>query len=56
MKKLLHFYKIERPSTDLQPCLQTSQNSFCHGVVLKIHNVVERQIYASFAVKMKTVE
>ena len=43
-KNSCSLYKIERPYTDPQPCLQTSQNSFCHGVVLKIHNVVEKQI------------
>ena len=30
-----------------------SSNSLCHGLVLKIHSVVEIQIQASFAVKKK---
>ena len=49
-------YKIEHLSTDLQLCLHMSSNSFCHGLVLKIHSVVEIYIYALFAIKMKTVD
>ena len=37
-------YKNEHSSTDLQPCLQMSSNSLCHGLVLKIYSVVEIQI------------
>ena len=37
-------YKIKDSSTDLQPCLQMSSNNLCHGLVLKIHSVVEIQI------------
>ena len=33
-----------------------SSNSLCHGVVLKIHKVVEIEIKASFGIKMKTVD
>ena len=55
-KNLSSLYKSERKSTDLQPCLQMSSNSLCLGLVLKIHSVVEKQIYASFAIKMKTVD
>ena len=38
------YKKIEQSSTDIQPCLQMSSNSSCHGLVLKIHSVVEIQI------------
>ena len=51
MKKSCSLYKIEHSSTDLQQCLQMSSDSLCHGLVLKIHSVVEIQIYASFAIK-----
>ena len=37
-------------------CLEMSSNSWCHGLVLKIHSVAEIHIYASFAIKMKTVD
>ena len=51
MKKTLALYKK----------LNTHQRIFnrvfrCHGLVLMIHSVVEIQIQASFAIKMKTVE
>ena len=36
---------------DLQSCLQISSNNLCHGLVLKIHSVVEIQIRSSFANK-----
>ena len=50
-KNSCSLYKIEHSSTDLQPCLQMSSNSSCHGLVLKIHGVVEIQIKASIAIK-----
>ena len=55
-KNFYFLYKIELSSTDLQPCLQMSSNNLCHGLVLKIHSVVEIQIQASFAMKVKTVD
>ena len=33
-----------------------SSNSLCHGVVIEIHSVVEIQIKASFAIKVKAVD
>ena len=33
-----------------------SLDSLCHGLVSKIHSVVEIQIQASFAKKVKTVD
>ena len=33
-----------------------SSNNLSHGLVLKIHSVEEKQIQASFAIKMKTVD
>ena len=33
-----------------------SSNSLCHGVVIEIHSVVEIQIKASFAIKIKAVD
>ena len=44
-------HKIEHSSTDLQPCLQISSKSLCHGLVLKIHSAVKTQIQESFAIK-----
>ena len=55
-KNSCSLYKSEHTSTDLQPCLQMSLNILCHGIVLTIHIVVEIQIQASFAIKMKTVD
>ena len=46
-KNSCSLYEIELSSTDLQPCLQMSSNSLCHGLVLKIHSMVEIQIQAS---------
>ena len=56
MKNSCSLYKIEHSSTDLQPCLQMSSISLCHGLVLKIHSVVELQIQATFAIKTKTID
>ena len=53
---VLYIKKMNARQQDLQPCLQMTQYYFCHGVVLKIHSVVEIQIQASFATKMKTVD
>ena len=33
-----------------------SSNTLCHGLVLKSHAVVELQMYAFHAIKMKTVD
>ena len=33
-----------------------SSNSFCHGLVLKIDGILEKQIKASFAIKTKRVD
>ena len=44
MKKPCSLCKIEHSSADLQPCLQISSNSLCHGLVLKSDSVVEIQI------------
>ena len=56
MKKPCSLYKIEHSSTDPQPRLRMSSNSLCHGLVSKILSVVEIQIQASFAIKMKKVD
>ena len=56
MKNSCSLQKIVHSSTDLQPCLQMSSNSLCHGLVLKIDSVLEIQIYGSFAIKTKTVD
>ena len=56
MKKLSPFKKNEHLSTDVQPSLQMSSINLCHGLVLKSHSVVEIQIKASFAIKMRTVD
>ena len=55
-KNFYCLYEIEHSSTDLQPCLQMSSDNLCHDLVLKIHSVVEIQIQASFAMKVKTVD
>ena len=47
MKNSYSLYKIEYPSTDLQQCFQMSSNNLCHGLVLKIHRVLEIQIDGS---------
>ena len=56
MKQPCSLYKIEHSTTDLQPCLQVSSNSVCRGLVLKSRSVVEKKIYASLAIKIKTVD
>ena len=55
-KKPCSLFKLEHSSTGLQQGLQISSNSLCHGLVLKSHRVVEIQIQASLAKKMKTVD
>ena len=55
-KNSCSLYKIEHSSTDLQPCLRMSSNNLYHRLVLKIHSVVEKQIQASFTLRMKTVD
>ena len=43
-EKPCSLYTIEHSSTDLQPCLQMSSKSLCHGLALRSHRVVETQV------------
>ena len=43
-KKPCSLNKFEQSPADLQPGLQVSSNSLCHGLVLKNHKMVEIQI------------